>query len=72
MAMEAEVKCTGLQVKDCRHLWKLEKIRDRASCGASSRNLALRSPGFEPRETPGGLLPSEMAIKLVASCYVEL
>lgn len=72
VAMETEVRCIIPQVKDCRHLWKLEKVRDRVSCGASSKNLALRTPGFEPRKTHGGLLPSEVAVKLVTTCYMQL
>lgn len=54
VAMEAEDKCT-VQVKDCRDLWKLDKVRGRVSFGAFSRNLALRTPGFEDF-SPGKLM----------------
>ena len=69
VAVEAESICTGPQSGE---LQTLEDVRDRVSSRALSRNLALRTPEFEPRKIHGGFLFSEVAIKSMTACYIHL
>ena len=65
MAMEAEDKCTVPQLKDCRYLWKLDKVRGRVSFGASSKSLALRTPrfgDFSPAKLMVGFCPPKWSL----------